>query len=186
MVANDAVFIVFNDKADNSELILPVKTETEWCTINTPWKVTFPRNTGAPEETIFNRLIPLTESTVNGIKYFSGTATYTNTFKLSQKDWKRGQFLMDLGKVGVLAEVIINGKSLGILWKAPYQLDITEALRKGYNDIEIRVTNLWVNRIIGDKALGESYTFPAFDFYTAESPLLPSGLIGPVKIITRN
>lgn len=186
MVANDAVFIVFNDKVENDELILPVQTETEWCKINTPWKVTFPQNTGAPEETIFNRLIPLTESTDNGIKYFSGTATYTNTFKLSQKDWKRGRFWMDLGKVGVLAEVVINGKSLGILWKAPYQLDITEALRKGHNDIEIRVTNLWVNRIIGDKVLGESYTFPAFDFYTAESPLLPSGLMGPVKIITRD
>jgi hypothetical protein len=84
-----------------------------------------------------------------------------------------------------LAEVIINGKSLGIVWKKPFRVDVTEALQEGENNLEIRVTNLWVNRLIGDQQPGveNKITYTTMPFYRADSPLKPSGLLGPVKII---
>ena len=97
--------------------------------------------------------------------------------------------MLDLGKVGCMAEVIVNGKNLGVLWKTPYKIDITKALKSGTNDFEIRVINQWVNRIIGDKQpdCEKKYTFSAFDyFYQPNSELLPAGLMGPVDIIRTN
>jgi hypothetical protein len=81
--------------------------------------------------------------------------------------------------------VLVNGACLGILWKAPYRIDLTDALKAGANDLEIRVTNLWPNRMIGDKQPGASkITFATLDPYKADSPLLESGLLGPVQIAT--
>jgi hypothetical protein len=82
-----------------------------------------------------------------------------------------------------LAEVRVNGKSLGVLWKAPFRLELTDALHAGVNQLDVRVTNLWPNRMIGDKQPGAvKFTFSTLDPYKADSPLLPSGLLGPVKI----
>ena len=85
-----------------------------------------------------------------------------------------------------LAEVVINGKSLGVLWKTPYIVDITGSLKQGENQLEIRVTNLWVNRLIGDLQpdVQNRITFTTMPFYKPESPLQPSGLMGPVQIIS--
>ncbi|MEI9967833.1 MAG: glycosylhydrolase-like jelly roll fold domain-containing protein [Terracidiphilus sp.] len=85
-----------------------------------------------------------------------------------------------------LAEVKVNGIDLGILWKTPYKVDVTDAIKPGENDIEIKVTNLWVNRMIGDQQPGalKKYAFADFDPYKADSPLLPSGLLGPVQIVS--
>jgi hypothetical protein len=85
-----------------------------------------------------------------------------------------------------LAEVIINGKSLGIVWKTPFSMDVTDALQQGDNQLEIKVTNLWVNRLIGDRQPGvkEKITFTITEPYRADTPLKPSGLMGPVKIIS--
>jgi hypothetical protein len=105
-------------------------------------------------------------------------------------DWfKKGSSLwLDLGEVKNLAEIIVNGRSLGISWKKPFRVDITDALKPGANQIEIRVTNLWVNRLIGDQQPDvvnkKMITYTTMAFYKADSPLLPSGLLGPVKIVS--
>ncbi len=95
---------------------------------------------------------------------------------------------MDLGDVKNLAEVIVNGKSLGILWKKPFQVDVTRVLKPGVNTIVIKVTNLWVNRLIGDQQPGVTtkITYTTMPFYKANSTLLPSGLLGPVQIISKS
>ena len=89
-----------------------------------------------------------------------------------------------LGKVKNIAEVIVNGKNMGILWKKPFKIDISSALKEGDNTLEIKVTNLWVNRLIGDEQpeVKDKITFTAQPFYKANAPLLPSGLLGTVKL----
>jgi len=122
------------------------------------------------------------------VKYFSGTAIYTKAVQAPAEWFKAGAKLwLDLGDVKNLAEVSVNGKPLGVLWKPPFRIDVTSALQAGDNRLEIKVTNLWVNRLIGDQQLGvtKKYTYTAMPFYKAGSPLLPSGLIGPVLVLLR-
>jgi len=108
-----------------------------------------------------------------------------NRFTLDDLDHETGYFL-DLGEVKNLAEVIVNGQDLGILWKTPYRVDVSDALQTGENVLEINVVNLWVNRLIGDAQPGaDRSTFTTMPFYQADSPLVPSGLLGPVKLITK-
>ena len=91
--------------------------------------------------------------------------------------------MLDLGEVRELAEVIVNGKSAGILWKPPYRADLTGLTQPGANTLEVRVTNLWVNRLIGDAQPGaKPITFTALKTYRADAPLRPSGLLGPVTL----
>ena len=116
------------------------------------------------------------------MKYFSGAATYTKDSR--PKNWFRpgAKLVLDLGKVREIAEVSVNGKPLGILWKRPFQADLTGALKPGANRLEIKVTNLWANRMIGDQFLPEEkrYTFSTFKPYRKDSPLLESKLLKPV------
>ena len=95
---------------------------------------------------------------------------------------------LDLGDVQNLAEVSVNGANLGIVWKKPFRVDITGAAKPGANVVEVKVTNLWVNRMIGDRQPGaaEQFTFTRPVFYKANSPLLPSGLLGPVRLLSRS
>jgi hypothetical protein len=101
-------------------------------------------------------------------------------------DWfKKGSELwIDLGDVKNLAEVTVNGKSLGVVWHVPYRINVTKDLKPGANQISIKVTNAWVNRLIGDQQPDATtkYTFADVKPYKANSPLLPSGLLGPVRI----
>ena len=99
--------------------------------------------------------------------------------------YRNAHLLLDLGEVKNLAEVFINGKSLGIVWKTPYRIDVTDRLKPGANSVEIRVTNPRVNRIIGDRQSNavKSFTFTSPKFYKADSRLVPSGLLGPVQIL---
>ena len=122
-------------------------------------------------------------TTEGGIKYFSGTATYQNTFKMP-KLVKGATYEIDLGDVKNVAEVLVNGKNVGTAWKKPFKLDITEGVKKGLNTIEIRVTNLWVNRLIGDAQpdVKTKLTFTTMPFYRGQELLLPSGLLGEVKL----
>jgi hypothetical protein len=120
------------------------------------------------------------------VKYFSGTAIYVKTIDAPADWFKSGEQLwLDLGDVKNLAEVSVNGKPLGILWKAPFQANVTGSLKPGPNSVEIKVTNLWVNRLIGDQQPGvtQKYTYTSQRFYRANSRLLPSGLLGPVKVV---
>ena len=85
-----------------------------------------------------------------------------------------------------IAEVIVNGKNVGTVWKKPFRIDLTEALKAGRNTVQVKVTNLWVNRLIGDAQPGvtSKITFTTMPFYRADSPLLPSGLLGPVRVLS--
>jgi hypothetical protein len=182
---NDAIFVVFNKKAEGSSKVVPLPVEKQLTTINGPWNVSFQPNRGAPEKITFEALTAWNENTDPGVKYFSGTGTYTNTINAPAEWLKEGtQLWLDLGSVKNLAEVIINGKSLGIVWKTPFRVNVTEALKQGENTLEIKVTNLWVNRLIGDQQPGvtKKVTYTTMPFYRANSPLLQSGLLGPVKI----
>jgi len=159
--------------------------------LNSDWIVRFASGKGAPHAVDFGRLISWTEvpgpTSDDGVRYFSGTATYLKTIDVPADDIKPGAHLwLDLGDVREMAQVKINGADLGILWKTPFKVDVTSALKAGQNRLEIRVTNLWVNRMIGDQqpwAL-KKYAFADFTPYKADSPLLPSGLIGPVRLIS--
>ena len=151
-----------------------------------PWDLTFPPKLGAPEKATFENLISWSDSAVEGIKYFSGTATYTKGFDIPKNLLGAGKRLfLDLGEVKNLAEVSINGKPLGILWKEPFRVEVTGAARPGTNQLLVKVTNLWPNRLIGDEKLPESQriTWASVSLYKADSPLLPSGILGPVKVI---
>jgi hypothetical protein len=178
------------------------------------WDVTFQPGRGAPASVRLDRLMDLSRHADDGIRHFSGTMTYRTTFVLDQKSEARNQKqILDLGEVANLAEVTVNGRNLGVLWKRPFRLDITGALKEGGNNLEIRVTDLWANRLIGDAkqmaALGITYNarngviskWPAWvtqDAPPADAPasfatwrqwkgdeaLLPSGLLGPVTLRT--
>jgi hypothetical protein len=188
LTPDDAIFVVFDaDDAMGGGAVLPVVSTAELATVDTPWTVQFQPHRGAPASAVFPQLVSYTENSDAGIKYFSGTAVYTNTFNISGKLLKQGRrVLIDLGEVKNMAEVIVNGKNLGVLWKLPFRTDITDALVKGRNTVVLNVTNLWPNRIIGDLQpdAKEKITYTAMPFYQADSPLLPSGLLGPVKILT--
>ena len=118
-----------------------------------PWDVSFPAGGGAPASITLADLASWTTNADSGVKYFSGTATYTKT--LAEPDsWVRpgARILLDLGAVKDLAQVSVNGHALGILWKPPYRVDVTDALKMGTNQLEIQVTNEWTNRQIGDRS----------------------------------
>ena len=119
------------------------------------------------------------------MKYFSGAGTYTKTIQASANWFKPGAKLwIDLGDVKNLAEVTVNGKSLGVVWHAPYRVEVTGALKPGANELKAVVINAWVNRLIGDLQPDATtkYTFAPSKPYKANAPLLPSGLLGPVSL----
>ena len=153
--------------------------------IEGPWQISFEPGRGAPPSITLAKLISWSDSDDKGVKYFSGAGTYAKTIQASADWFKPGATLwIDLGDVKNLAEVTINGKSLGTVWHAPYRVDATGALKPGVNEVQIKVYNAWVNRLIGDQQPDATtkYTFADVKPYKADSPLLPSGLLGPVAI----
>ena len=180
------VFVVFRKPATAPSRTLPKATDRPVATVDGPWDLSFEPNLGAPAKITLDKLASWGDNADDGVKYFSGKGTYTKTVE-APADWFQtgAKLSLDLGEVKNLAEVTINGKPLGIVWKAPYRVDITSALKPGENSVEIRVTNAWVNRIIGDRQpnVAKTYTFTSPKFYKADSKLVASGLLGPVKII---
>ncbi len=182
----EAVFVVFRQPAASASRTLPSVIETPLADIDGPWQVTFAPDLGAPASATFEQLTDWTENSDEGIKYFSGTATYTKSVDVPESWLKPGAHLwLDLGRVKNLAEVAVNGKPLGIIWKEPFRVDITSALKPGKNALEVRVSNGWVNRIIGDRQpeVTKTYTFTSPKYYNAQSQLWPSGLLGPAQIV---
>ena len=186
LTPDDAVFVIFRKAATTPSHALPNPVTTELATITGPWDIAFQAGRGAPATLHLEKLMSWNESSDPGVKYFSGTATYSKTIEAPAEWFKPGAKLcLDLGDVKNLAEVSVNGRSLGVVWKTPFRVDATSALKPGANTLEIKVANLWVNRLIGDKQPGvtKTYTYTPVEFYKADTPLLPSGLLGPVKIV---
>jgi hypothetical protein len=179
------VFVVFRQPTNETSHTYPKVTETQIAIIEGPWKVSFQPDRGAPPSITLDELSSWSDSTDDGVRYFSGMGTYTQTVNAPQSWFKKGEHLwIDLGDVKNLAEVTINGKHLGMVWHAPYRLDVTNALKPGANQLSIQVTNAWVNRLIGDEQPGATrYTFADVKPYQANSPLLASGLLGPVAVV---
>ena len=182
----ETVFVVFRKARTAPSRTLPVVIETVLGNVDGPWQVSFARDLGAPSSTTFEKLTAWNENSEEGIKYFSGTGMYTKSVNVPISWMKPGAHIwLDLGSVKNLAEVSVNGKDLGILWKQPYRIDASSALKPGANTLEVKVTNGWANRIIGDRQPNATtqYTFTTPKFYKASSPLWASGLLGPVQLI---
>ncbi len=185
LTANDAVFVVFGAATKAKSFVKTESVTTLLTQLNGSWGVTFQKERGAPNSIQLNELKSLSENEIQGVKYFSGIATYSKSFPVKKEWLKQGSmFYLDLGVVKELAEVYVNGKSIGIVWKAPYKIELGNSLHVGDNTIEIKVANLWVNRLIGDQQLNveKKITYTTMPFYTANSPLPKSGLIGPVSL----
>jgi hypothetical protein len=156
--------------------------------IQGPWQVRFQPGRGAPERIVMEELLDWSKHPDPGVKYFSGQATYSTTFSLDPTLGAHGsRLLLDLGRVQVMAQVTLNGKDLGVLWKTPFQVDITSAVNPGENTLEITVANLWPNRLIGDQSLPpeKRITWTTWNPFKKDSPLLESGLLGPVRCTTK-
>jgi hypothetical protein len=181
----DAVFVVFRKPAAQQSFTAPAKSETTVATLEGAWEVSFQKDRGAPEHITMDKLTSWADSADAGVKYFSGTGIYSKTIEAPADWFSNGSRLwLDLGNVKSLADVAINGKALGTVWKAPFRIDITEALKPGANRLEVKATNLWINRLIGDAQsdVVRKYTYTTQPFYKSNSPLAPSGLLGPVRI----
>jgi hypothetical protein len=179
-----SAFVVFRKKVDSRKRVIPVRKETLFTTIGGPWQLRFPAGWGAPASLWLNNLVSWTRGKDSGMRYFSGTGVYTTMFNI-QPHWLRGgqQIWIDLGSVKEVAEVFVNSKSLGIVWKPPFRVDITDALKPGANVLWVKVTNLWPNRLIGDEQPGaKKYCFSLIKPFTKDSPFLKSGLLGPVRV----
>jgi hypothetical protein len=179
------VFVVFRKAAKETSHALPKVTESQLATVDGAWKVSFQPDRGAPASITLDKLSSWSDNADAGVKYFSGTGTYTQMVQASQAWFKKGAHLwLDLGDVKNLAEITLNGKDLGVVWHAPYRVDVTGVLKAGANELTVKVTNAWVNRLIGDEQSGATkYTFADVKPYKATSPLLASGLLGPVAVV---
>jgi hypothetical protein len=154
--------------------------------ITGPWELSFPPHRGAPEKVTLSSLISWSDSADDGIKHFSGTASYRNVFQITSEQMAshRAKIFLDLGEVKVMARVKVNGQDCGVAWRRPFRVEVTDAVRAGENQLEIQVANLWPNRMIGDVALAQTnrFTWSSWEPFKADAPLLPSGLLGPVQI----
>ena len=205
-------FIVFDKDVNKSQAKkLPAKNFSEpqiFRVLNGPWKVSFDPKWGGPKNILFSKLEDWTKNKDEGIKYYSGIASYQITISLPRgitSDRSKDLYL-DLGEVYNMARIRINGKDMGVVWTAPFQLKITDAIHSGNNLVEIEVANLWPNRLIGDEQFADDgikdnrwpdwliknqartsgrYTFTTAKFYKKDSPLLRSGLIGPVRLLLK-
>ena len=207
-VPYESYFVVFNrnkavkNKSENGPANFPEFNIVK--TIEGPWDVSFDPKWGGPEEIRFDELQDWTKHEMRGIKYYSGIAFYNKTFNLDDLDDQK--YYIDLGVINDIARVRINGKELGVIWCAPWRIDISGAIKEGINEIEIEVANRWVNRLLGDRLEpdanvrtvkfengfmeGKEYSTGRYTF-TPERAMggfdftepLPSGLIGPVKIL---
>ncbi|MDR0594169.1 MAG: hypothetical protein LBG60_13145 [Bifidobacteriaceae bacterium] len=203
----ESYFVVFADDQypAQAEAVSDFPEYHSLRTLPGPWQVSFDPGWGGPEEPV--RLAELADWSHSGdesIRHFSGRATYSCQFELDQVP--AAGLWLDVGRVEVMASVTLNGHPLGALWTAPYRVDATAAARPGTNTLEIAVANLWANRLIGDERLPADgiesghwpewldgstprtsgrQTFATYRHFAADSPLRPSGLLGPVSLLTR-
>lgn len=153
------------------------------------WEVMFDTTMGGPQKVFFEDLSNWIDRPEEGIKYYSGTATYRKSFNLSFKKGNGERIYLDLGDVKHVSSVRFNNKDLGVLWCTPWRIDITDYVKETGNFVEIDVINLWANRVIGDWKLPKEQRFTRthdvfrFDMLRASTPLTDAGLLGPVSIL---
>ena len=183
-----SVFVVFGAPTGKQSFTVPISPARVLTVLDKDWLVAFQSGRGAPASITLRKLDDWTQNRDSSIRYFSGTAIYRKTLQAPTAWFIPGKRLyLDLGAVRELAHVRVNGKDLGTAWHAPFILDVTDALKPGSNDLIVEITNTWVNRLIGDMQSDsqEKYTYADFKPYAATSPLLPSGLLGPVRVMSR-
>jgi L-rhamnose mutarotase len=204
--AFESTFVVFAKENNWKPTSLDTGVYTKTLqTITGSWELNFDPKWGGPASVKFDELTDWTKNKNEGIKYYSGEAVYHKKFDLAEAS--AGALYLELGNVKNMARVTLNGKDLGIVWTAPWHVDITEAVKSKDNDLKIEVINLWPNRLIGDEKkpydgivddkwpewllqgkprTSGRYTFTTNNPYHADSPLFPSGLMGPVTIKTND
>jgi hypothetical protein len=209
----ESFFVVFNTgkkgKSSSKQGKGNFPVFTELMTVEGAWKVYFDPKWGGPEEIKFEKLQDWTEHEMRGIKYYSGIAIYKKSFNIKNIDNKNSKYYIDLVVVNDIAGVKLNGKDIGVVWCAPWRIEISGVLKEGVNDLEIEVANRWINRLLGDRLEpdanlrtvkfengllgGKEFTTGRYTF-TLDAAMrsfkftepLPSGLIGPVTIEKTN
>jgi hypothetical protein len=232
--AEESVFVVFRESANgvlsvsksdksnegvyflnaDNQLIMETPAENTPIEIKGSWEVEFLKENDYEAKHAFTQLTDWKDNADENIKYYSGTAIYRKTFNWDNEVLaSQNKYILKLGDVKIVAEVILNGKNISIDWMPPFNVDITNALQKGENHLEIKITNQWSNKLIGDERFPASYTgyelegnfpkgimmdwysnnepmphgkrttFCTASFYKANDELMPSGLLGPVQII---
>lgn len=212
----ESYFVVFQKPYDGQgEAGENFPAGQELSVINSPWKVRFDPQWGGPGEVTFGSLIDWTTHADEGIRYYSGTANYSTRFSLAEVPGGGDQLLLDLGQVNGLAEVKVNGKPASVVWTAPWTVNITGNAVAGENTLEIELTNVWANRLIGDeqqppdcewnkgdqgfggplkrypdwlinnqpRPSAKRFTFTNWNYFTKDAKLVPSGLLGPVRLV---
>ncbi|TWU33203.1 glycosyl hydrolase [Novipirellula artificiosorum] len=190
---------------------LVVKNIDEPIVVDGPWQVSFEQHYGYDATLVFPSLLDWKDHLSNEVKHYSGTATYQTSFSIEPEMIAPDHSLeLDLGRVEVSAGVRVNGKEYGVLWKSPYRVDISDAIMPGENQLTVEVTNLWINRLVGDAKLPDTsgydvrqplmpdwysnnqkppdsqrLTFTTYPHVKASDSLVPSGLIGPVRLFTK-
>lgn len=209
-----SVFVAFHPMDAESQEIPGGKNWLNFDTVREltgPWILNFPAGWGAPERVELERLSSWSMSDDPGVRHFSGTASYQKTFAWDPEAFnspEETRVFLDLGEVEIMANVTLNDHDLGILWKKPFRVEVTDALRPGENDLKINVVNLWINRLIGDESLPEDsernpdgtlvkwprwivqnepsptgrFTFSTQRQWKYDDPLVKSGLMGPVLL----
>ncbi|MBR4755789.1 MAG: glycosyl hydrolase, partial [Bacteroidales bacterium] len=205
---NEGYFVVFSKSGSGAESVaVNIPRIEEVATLPGPWEVSFDPMWGDPvKPVIFKELKDWSTDSDPAVRFYSGTAVYTTEFEVPAAAAKEG-CLVDLGDVKVMARVSLNGEDLGIVWTTPWRVEACGALKDGKNVLKVEVVNLWQNRLVGDELKSydgpqggrwpqwliegnprpsDRYTFTTWRHYGADTPLLPSGLLGPVRILSRS
>ena len=210
---SQSFFVVFNKTnspvSENVTKSINFQDKKPILTLNGSWSVAFDTVWGGPKNAVFESLTDWTTRPEEGIRYYSGIAKYSKTFDIPDlsKFSKTSELFINLGVVKNMARVKLNGKDLGVVWTSPWQVNISGAAKEKGNLLEIEVANLWANRLIGDESMPDDgvkdgkwpewllngtprtsgrYTFTTHRYYKKGNPLMESGLIGPVRILTTN
>ncbi len=192
---NGSIFVVFRRAARKQRLVAEPRWEKAGLQLAGPWRVDFEVGRGAPKEAEFAELSAWNKHANPGIRHFSGEATYRKSFELTRAQ-AQGPVRLQLGEVKYIARVRLNGRDLGVVWTAPWSMELTSAVKSGSNELEIVVVNTWANRLIGDAALPKEERITrtnvalepgkrrlrGFQSYAASDELMPSGLLGPVRV----
>jgi len=186
LAPRESLFVVLRNHGQ-SLAVAPGFSRRMVTTIQGPWTITFPAHLGAPTSIRLEKPTFWTESSDPGVKFFSGTATYSTTFSVPASALRAKRLILRLENVRDIAQVKINGKTIGLTWAPPFEVDATGTLHSGSNKLEIAVTNEWTNRIIGDRGLPENqrilHGVPTARF--GPPPALPdSGISGNVTLLT--